>query len=840
MPSGTTGGPRAVIIGLGVVGAALADELAMRGWTNIVAVDQGPLYVTGGSSSHAPGFVFQTGPNKAMAHLAQRTLDKLDGLEINGEWVAKRVGGIEIATTPERLDELARRHGFAESWGIPSRLIGPQEVCALWPGLDPEPILGGLHTPTDAIVKGVRAVEFQARRAQSTGVTLLPKTKVVGLVTEGSRVTGVRTLPVGAPADAEPQLIPAEFVIAAAGLWGPGLSRDLLGFDIPMLPVEHGFAFSETLPQLRHIDEATEVIAPMIRHQGHAMYFREWGQRIAIGAYEHRPLPVAQQDIASAEEFDASGVHPAVHPFTEEDFAPTWAEAQKLVPWLRGTELAAEKSFNGIFSFTPDGGPLLGPVPDIDGLWMAQAVWVTQSAGVAEVVADWITSGDPGMDTSGLDLSRFDPHVVSSRWAREQGEESYDEVYDIVHPKASTLRMRGLRTSAFYEREERLGAVFGAAGGWERPLWYDANAERSTPMLGETALPARQEWSARHWSPTAAVEARGLRESVGVVDMSSLPRVVLSGPDAEPLLNSVLSRPVGKNPGTIVYGLLLSESGGILSDITVARLKDSFHLGINGHQDTAWLRRKAAEFRFDVTIADVSSGSCGLGLWGPQARRVLAQLADTDLSHEAFGFYKAREISVAGVPVLALRLSYVGELGWELYTPAEFGRFLWDALFDAGEPYGILPVGRRAFESLRLEKGFRLYGHDMTSEHTPAEAGLTFAVRGRAKETLATIGADRAHRKLVCLVLDDPSQVLMGHEPVYRPQAEGFTADEAVGYVTSADQGYTVGASIAYAWLPAGLAEPGARVEIASFGDRYGAAVAVEPLYDPQGERMRA
>lgn len=828
-------GPRTIIIGLGVVGAALADELTLRGWNDVTAIDQGPLYATGGSSSHAPGFVFQTGPSRAMSQLAMRTLGKLDGIEINGQWISKRVGGVEIATTGERLHELKRRHGFAESWGIPSKLVSPEEVVRLWPGLEQQHILGGLHTPADAVVKGVRAVEFQARRAQAEGARLLPHTKVVGLRIDDSTVTGVRTLPVGAPAETEPDLMDADIVISAAGLWGPKLSRELLGFEIPMLPVEHGFGLSAELQQLAHIDHEAEVIRPMIRHQDYAMYFREWGHRIALGAYEHRPIPVADDQITSAEEFAATGIEPAVHPFTEEDYLPSWRELQRLVPWLRGAEPEYEKSFNGIFSFTPDGGPLLGPVPEVNGLWMAQAVWVTQSAGAAEVVADWITTGDPGIDTSGLDVSRFDPAVVSARWTQEQGEESYDEVYDIIHPKATTLRLRGLRSSPFYERQEQLGAVFASANGWERPLWYTSNADRDTPMLGEMPLPARDAWAARHWSSTVAVEARAMRESVGVVDMSSLSRAAVTGADAGQLLNTLLSRPVGTKPGTVVYGLLLDERGGILSDITVATLEAGYHLGVNGNQDIAWLRRRAGQLGLDVRIADASSGSCGLGLWGPEARTVLQQLTESDLSNESFRFYRARHISIAGVPVLALRLSYVGELGWELYAPAEFGRFLWDALFEAGAEQGILPVGRRAFESMRLEKGFRLYGHDITREHTPAEAGVDFAVRGDAAQRLAALGADQPAQRLCCVVLDDPARALMGSEPVY---PEG--GSEPTGYITSADQGYTLGVSIAYAWLPVELAAPGIRVEAAYFGQRYGGTVTQEPLFDPGGERMRA
>ncbi|MDO5618882.1 GcvT family protein [Kocuria sp.] len=867
---------RVVIIGLGVVGAALADELVLRGWRNVTVVEQGPLYVTGGSSSHAPGFVFQTSPNRTMCQLAQRTLDKLDGLQINGDWVMKRVGGLEIATTEERLQELQRRHGLAQAWGVPSSLVSSQEVAQLWPGLDVSRVLGGFHTPTDAVVKGVRAVEFQARRAQEGGATILANTEVTGLQYDDGRVTGVQvravkpaaeqsvsatpeptpsntpgSSPSGQPGQDQPEdattVIPADVVVACAGLWGPKMAREMLGVDIPMLPVEHGFGFSTPVASLADMDAATEVVKPMLRHQDHAMYLREWDNRMAIGAYEHRPLPVADAQIASAQSFAATGTHPAIHEFTREDFDPTWREAQDLLPELRGSQLDEALCFNGIFSFTPDGGPLLGPVPGAPGLWMAQAVWVTQSAGVGQVMAEWITTGDPGIDTHSVELTRFDPAITSQQWAREQGEESYDEVYDIVHPKATTLRMRGLRTSPFHDRQRAAGAQFAVANGWERPLWYQSNQDHGQPMLGDQPLPERDPWAAKHWSPLAAVEAHGLRNSVGLVDMTSLPRLRLSGigkpgRNATQFLNSLaddglLSRPVGKTPGSVVYALILNASGGILSDITIARIgPDTYHIGVNGHQDQAWLHGRMRERGADLDLMDVTSGHCGLGLWGPNARRTLEQLVDTDISNEAFRFYRCGQLSIAGVSTLALRLSYVGELGWELYAPAEFGGYLWDQIMAAGEPHNILPVGRRAFESMRLEKGFRLWGADMDRSHTPEAAGLGFAVKGVAAEQMAARG--EPEKVLVCLLLHDPSAVVLGHEPVYAAGSEA--QGPALGYVTSADQGYTIGQSIAYAWLPAALSATGTEVEIAYFGTRHPATVTAEPLLDPTAERMRS
>ncbi len=697
------------------------------------------------------------------------------------------------------------------------------------------------------MVKGVRAVEFQARRAQAGGARILPETRVTGIRRHQGRVTGVDIVAVGQD-DPAPEVLTADVVVCCAGLWGPGMARDMLGIDIPMLPVEHGFGFSAPVPSVSSLDAATEVARPMLRHQDFAMYLREWGDRIAVGAYEHRPLPVAPEEIASAEEARRSGIQPAIHPFTPQDYAPTWRETQRLLPALGEVALDEQASFNGIFSFTPDGGPLLGPVPGTDGLWMAQAVWVTQSAGVGEVVADWLVHGDPGIDTHGLDLSRFDPKLTSRRWTREQGEESYDEVYDIVHPKATTLRMRGLRTSAFYERERGRGAAFAVANGWERPLWYQSNATEAdgrpaVPRLGDRRLPARDTWTSQHWNPVVAVEARRMRESAGVVDMSALPRYELSGAGATGFLSTLsdeglLSRPVGASVGSIVYALLLSTQGGILSDITIARTgEETYHLGVNGPQDAAWLQAQMRTHGVELHLRDASSGSCGLGLWGPAARQILSRLVDEDISHEAFRFYRARNLQISGVPVLAMRLNYVGELGWELYAPAEFGRFLWDEIFSAGEAEGIIPVGRRAFESMRLEKGFRLWGADMTREHTPAEAGLEFAVRGAAAERLTALGADAPRRRLVCLTLEDPSRVLMGHEPVF---AENGASGGPLGYVTSADQGYTIGASIAYAWVPIEYAEAGTWLSVEYFGQRWAARVTDEPLFDPSASRMRA
>lgn len=822
--------PRVVVIGLGVVGAALADELTLRGLQHVTVFDQGPLYVTGGSSSHAPGFVYQTTGCRTMTRLAARTLDKLDGAEVGGQWLLKRVGGLEIATTPERLAELSRRRGLGASWGVPGELIGPEECGRLWPGLDTSLVLGGYLTPTDGIVKSVPAVQWQAERAIDRGARIHGSTRVVGIDREGGRVTGVRVVPAGSAPGAEPDVVPADVVVSCGGLWGPGIARDLLGFELPMQPMEHGFGYSTPVPSLRGRNTALdEASRPMLRHQDFSLYLREYVDRIGIGAYNHRPIALDQTQIRSPHEFAASGVHPAMHDLTWEDFAPSWDEARRLLPELRDVEF--DTGFNGIFSFTPDGGPMLGPVPGTDGLWLAQAVWVTQSAGVAQVMADWIVSGDPGIDTHGLDFSRFDPSIVTRRWTRERAEEAYDEVYDIRHPHAETRRLRGLRTPPFHLRQAELGAVFGQADGWERPLWFEANA----PLLASLPeVPRRDPWAAESWSPIAAAEAHVTRTGVALYDLSALARLEVSGPGATALLQEALSTSVDVAVGRVVYGLILDERGGILSDVTVTRLgPERYMLGTNGNLDDVDLTARAPQ---GVSVRRLSSGGCGLGLWGPLARDVLATLTDADISHEGFGYFRAREIEVAGAPVLALRVSYVGELGWELYTTADHGLFLWDVLWEAGQSHGIIAAGRRAFNALRLEKGYRSYGTDMTREDSPEEAGLGFAVR-RSKASF--VGRDAlaerpVTRRLVPLTLDDPARVVLGSEPVFAPGAE-----DPIGYVTSADQGYTIGRSIAYAWLPPELTEEGTALEIEYFAQRLPATVRTEPLFDPEMVHIR-
>lgn len=822
---------RVVIIGAGVVGAALADELVLRGARQVTLLDQGPLFVTGGSSSHAPGFVFQTSGSRVMCRLAQRTLDKLEALDLDGRPLLKRVGGLEIATTEGQLAELSRRLGFAAAWGVPAQLITPQQVGELWPGLDTTTILGALHTPTDGVVHSRRAVEAQARRAEAGGARLLGLTRATGVSTEDGRITGVQVEDARTGQDA--RMLPADVVVAAGGIWGP-LFGEILGITVPMHPMEHGFGWTGPLESLKGRGlEPEESERPMIRHQGSGLYFREYDDRIGIGAYEHRPLPLPPEELTDTAHMQETGRHPAMRELTPEDFAYCWDEVLALLPEARGSTV--QDGFNGVFSFTPDGGPVLGPSPRVQGAWVAQAVWVTQSAGAAQVVADWIVSGDPGIDTHELDVNRFDQEMLSRRFVVEKAAQSYDEVYDIHFRHQPSTVMRCLKTSPFHPRMEALGARFLDSGGWERPLWFEANAR----LLAEAAprIPRRDAWDSMNFSSIGAAEAWATRNRVAIHDMSSLTRLSISGPGSTAFLERVCSAKMDKSVGAVTYSLMLAEDGGILSDVTVARLgAHEYFMGCNGPLDLDRLNRLAPADG-SVVLRDITQETCGLGLWGPHARDVAAPLAEADLSQEALKPFRSAQFFLAGVPVLALRVSYVGELGWELYTKAAYGLRLWDELMAAGAPYGIVAAGRLAFNSLRLEKGYRSWGADMNREDFPGPAGLGFAVSAK-KTGFIGEGAQPtgpgASRRLVTVALRAETGIPEPGCPVFAPGRE-----TAVGWVTSADHAYTVGGALAYAWVAEDAAAAGGTVEVLRFGRRLRGTIAADPVFDPEGLKIR-
>jgi dimethylglycine oxidase len=809
---------RVVVIGAGIVGCSAAEHLTKLGWRDVVVLDQGPLFEAGGSTSHAPGLVFQTNPSKTMTDLASYGVKRYSELDLDGEPCFYPVGGLEVAATPERWKDLKRRHGLATSWGVESALLSPDECVEKSPLLDPARIYGGFYVPSDGLAKGVRISEAMAREAQARGAKFYGETEVAGIEVKDGRVRAVET---------SRGRIETENILSCAGMWGPRIGR-MAGAFVPLLtPMQHQYAWTTPVPGLELLSEESDHV--ILRHQDHSMYFRQHGERYGVGSYRHRSMPVSPDEISRKHEPGRD--MPSIMEFTAEDFEGPWEEARRLLPALQ--ETAIERGINGLFSFTPDGGQLLGESRVVRGFWMAEAIWITHAAGAARVIAEWITDGAPSIDVSGLDVHRFDEYAKAPSYVLARSSQSFQEVYDIIHPLQPMEEPRPLRTSPFYPSQRELGAYFLEASGWERPQWYAANDS----LLAGREIPEREEWAGRYWSPIVGAEHQATRERGALFDMATLKKAEVTGPGSLEFLQGLNTNQLDKPVGSVTYTLMLDERAGVRSDITIARLEENhFQLGLNGPRDIDWMERHLPEDG-SVQVRDISGGTCCVGVWGPVARELVQSLSPDDLSNEAFGFFKARRVYVGEVPVVALRVSYVGELGWELYTTADLGLRLWDLLWEAGRPLGIIVGGRGAFSGLRLEKGYRMWGTDMTTEHDPYEAGLGFAVKldkGNfvGREALLRRREEGPRRKLSCLLLDNPRVVVMGSEPVY-------SGGEPVGYVTSAAYGYSIGQSIAYAWLPPKLSQEGAKVEIQYFGERHGATVTEEPLFDPAMKRVR-
>ena len=812
---------RAVIVGAGIVGCSVAYHLARLGWRDIVVVEQGPLFETGGSTSHAPGLVFQINPSKTMTGFARYTADLWTRMELDGEPCARAVGSMEVAWTPERLADLKRKVGHGMSWGVEAHLIGPDEARGKIPALS-DRILGAIYVPSDIHTKATRPAEAMAREAERHGAEFHGDTRVVGFGIAGGRITSVRTT----RGD-----IRTDLVVAATGIWAPKVGR-LAGVPIPLSPMQHLYAVTTPVPELAGATE--EVSQPILRHQDRSMYFRQVGECYGIGSYQHEPLLVDADDILDHEQ---APVAPAEMTFTPAHFEGAMKSAGELLPCLRGVGLT--RKFNGMFSFTTDGFPVLGESPQVRGFWSAQAVWITQAAGVGKAVAEWIVNGEPTTDLRECDIRRFHPHAYSRSYVRARAAQQYREVYDIIHPLQQPGNARGLRLTPFHVRQQELGGVFFENAGWERPQWYDSNEGLldSLTVTGES----RTGWEAVGWSPAVAAEHVAARERVAMFDLTPFAKLEVTGPGSLDALQRITANRMDRPVGSIVYTSMLTPRGGIKCDLTVTRLgEDRFMVvtgGAMGLHDLDWIETHLPGDD-SARVADISSTLCCIGLWGPRARDLLERVCDEDVTDEGFPYMTAKPVTIGEVPSLALRISYVGELGWEVYAPTELGLRLWDILWEAGLPLGVVAAGGGAFDSLRLEKGYRLWGNDIHTEYNPYEAGIGFAVRMRkgdflGRDALREVRAQGPTRKLCCMTLDDPDAVVMGKEPI-------LDGDRVLGYATSASYGHSIGRGIVYGYLPVSHAEVGTSVDVRYFGERLQATVAQEPLYDPAGAKMKA
>ena len=812
---------RAVVVGAGIAGCSVAYHLAELGWRDIVVVDQGPLFETGGSTSHAPGLVFQVNPSKTMTGFASYTVDLWSRLELDGVPCAKAVGSMEVAWTPERLEDLKRKTGLGMSWGVDARMLDAAETRDLFPMLS-DRVLGAMHVPSDIHTRATRPAEAMAREAERKGAAFYGNVKVTGFGIADGRVTNVRTT----RGDIETDL-----VVSAVGIWAPALCA-LAGVPIPLSPMQHIYAVTTPLPELA--GAAEEISLPFLRHQDNSMYFRQVGEAIGIGSYRHEPLIVESDDIP---EHWGAPTGPAEMPFTPDHFDNAMNAAREIMPAVEGAGLT--RNFNGLFSFTADGFPVLGESPQVRGFWSAQAVWITHAGGVGKAVAEWIVNGEPTVDLRESGIRRFHPHALSRPYVRARAAQQYREVYDIIHPQQQMDSPRNIRLTPFFARQQELDAVFFENAGWERPQWHEANAGLLDSL--DVTGASRTGWEAREWSPTVAAEHVATRERVALFDLTPFAKFEVTGPGALGVLQRLASNDMDRPIGSITYTSMLTPSGGIKCDLTVTRLDEERFLVVTGGgmglHDLDWILSHLPDDR-SASVADVSSGLCCIGLWGPKARDLLSEVCEDDLSNGGFPYMTARQITVGEVPVLALRISYVGELGWEIYAAAEHGPRLWDTLWEAGQPLGLIAAGGGAFDSLRLEKGYRLWGNDIHTEHNPYEAGIGFAVRMRkgdfiGRDALRESRARGLDRRLCCMTFDDPSHVVVGKEPI-------LDGDRVLGYVTSANYGHSIGRGIVYGYLPIDYAEPGTHVDVLYYGERLRATVTREPLYDPDGLRMKA
>jgi glycine cleavage system aminomethyltransferase T len=496
------------------------------------------------------------------------------------------------------------------------------------------------------------------------------------------------------------------------------------------------------------------------------------------------------------------------------------------------------RSLNGMFSFTPDAASIVGESRHARGVWVCEAVWVTHAGGMGQQVAQWIANGEPAYDLSEADANRFYPFQATPPYVLARGKQQYREVYDILHPLQQMSHPRGLRLSPWHQRHVDLGAEFFSSAGWERPQWF----RRNESLLTGAEWERRQGWAAQNWSPAVGAEHLATRERVSLFDITAFAKLDVTGSDACAFLERISANRIDRPVGTIVYTSMLTPSGGIRCDLTVTRkAEDLFRVvtgGGSGQHDLAWLRAQIRDGE-RVTITERTGSLFALGLWGPRARDVLAGVTDADVSNEAFPYLTATYLNIGEVgPVWAQRISYAGELGWELYGQFAMGDRAWDLLWEAGREHGLIAAGGGAFDSLRLEKGYRLWNQDVNTEHDPFEAGLGFAVKMdkpgfQGKAALQRKLVEGHARTLACMTLDDPSAVVMGKEPIW---ANG----NVVAYVTSASYGYSIGRGIAYGYLPADVAAVGTPVEVEYFGERFPATVSVEPLWDPKGERLKA
>ncbi len=804
-----------VVVGGGIVGASVAYHLTELGWTDVVLLERHTL--TSGTTWHAAGLVGRLRATHNMTRLAAYTADLYDRLEneMGHPTGFRPVGSVSLADNPGRMEELVRGAGMARSFGVEVEVVDVDQLVERWPLMDPTGVLGGIWIPGDAQASPVETTMALAAVARERGATVIEGISVEQILTQNGRAVGVET---------DRGKIESEYVVTCAGMWSHELGRQA-GVNIPLHACEHFYLVTEPISDLPSG-------LPTLRDTDNCIYVKEDAGRLLVGAFE----PVAKP-------FGAGGP-PTDRPFMQlgEDWdhlAPVYERACQRVPVLG--EIGIRLFFNGPEAFTPDDRYLLGETPDLANHFVAtgfNSVGIQSAGGAGKVLADWIVKGHPPMDLWDVDIRRMQGFQTNRRYLHDRSVEALGLLYAMHWPFRQVETARGVRRSPFHDRLTALGACNGEAGGWERPNWY-------APVGVEPVY--EYSYGRQNWFNHSATEHRACREGVAMFDQSSLAKLLIQGPDAASVLNRISSADINVEPGTSVYTTWLNERGGIEADLTVNRLDEERFLVVTAFstqvRDADWISRNTPDDA-RLTLSDVTSGYSVLGIFGPESRSVLSPLTDANLGNESFPFGTIQEIDLAYARVTAVRRTYMGELGWEFYIPTEFSLGVFDEVWAAGQPVGLVPAGMHAMNSLRMEKAYRHWGDDIADEDTPLEAGLSWGVDWDkpggfvGRDALLAQRDAGLTRRLVQFRLDDPKPLLYHDEPILR---NGLL----VGRITSGMYGHTVGAALGMGYVSHDRGAPrdeviGADFEIDVNGTRAPATASYRPFYDPDSERIRA
>jgi glycine cleavage system aminomethyltransferase T/glycine/D-amino acid oxidase-like deaminating enzyme len=814
MDNGIPDRARVVVIGGGIVGTSIAYHLTRRGWSDVLVLEQNQL--TSGTTWHAAGLVSQLKSTYGLTRLATYSAELYADLEAEtGQATGYRTpGSISVASDPERWEELLRGMSMARTVGVDIRVIDMDELHERFPLAATDDLVGALYIPGDGIASPVDTTMALAKGARAGGARIVEGVAVERVLTNGDRVRGVEL--------EDGRQIEAEFVVLACGMWTRQLAATA-GISVPLQACEHFYLVTSPL-------DGVERGMPTLRDPGNHSYFKEETGRLMIGFFEPRAkiwrLDGIPRDFAFGT-LDEDWEH----------IGPILERAIERVPAL--ADAGIQLFFNGPESFTPDGLYHLGEAPEIDGVFVAagfNSLGIQSAGGAGWVIADWIVDGHPPTDLSAIDIRRTFPFQCSTEFLGTRTAESLGLLYAMHWPFRQFESARGVRTSPLHERISAAGAVFGEVAGWERPNWYAAPGQHAAYEYS---------YGKQNWHPNMETECRAVRNAVGLFDQSSFAKFRVTGPDALDVLDELSANAIDVEPGRAVYTQWLNGRGGIEADLTVSRLGEREFMVVTSaasqRRDWAWLRR-AVRGR-DVEISDVTDEWAVLGVMGPEARQLLQRLTTSDLSGEAFPFGAIRSVSIAAAEVYALRMSYVGELGWELYVPADHAVAVYDAIVAVGAEHGLVHAGYHAMNSLRLEAGYRHWGHDITDEDTPLEAGLGFAVAWDkprpfiGREALAAHRGVTPTRRLVQFRLEDPDRLLYHDEPIYRDgvlvgrtSAGMWSTTQqrclAMGYVTAAD-------GVSAEWLS------NAEWAIEVAGQRITATTSLRSFYDPRNERVK-